>query len=118
MTEETKTIQIRFENETLGEANIKARSLREYILDVVPNIQVDIVKEDESMQDFGSTLVLVLMTPAIIALCRGIENYLSSSVGVKLTIEANGKIVAENISSHDAARMVEALAAVFSEKPK
>lgn len=103
-----KTIKIRFEDVPSKEAGPKAVALRRELLDVSADVRVDIQKEDPTNQDFGATLVLVLGTPAIIAVSKGIANYLSRD-RAKISIEANGKIVAEGVSGDDAARIVEAI---------
>lgn len=107
MTEPAKTFLIRFEDVSVAEANIKARNLRYAILEAVPEMQVSVLKENEGTQDFGTTLVLVLGTQAVIELCKGIAGYLSRDRG-RITIEANGKVVAEGLSGNDAARIAEA----------
>lgn len=103
-----QTFTIRFEDVSLDEAGKKAVALRRDLLDVSPDIRVDIQKDDPSNQDFGATLILVLGTPAIIAIAKGIADYLSRDRG-KITIEANGKVIAEGISGDDAARIAEAM---------
>jgi hypothetical protein len=105
---ETKTIKIRFEDVSLDVASQKARALRTDLLDVSPDVKLDIEKDDPTNQDFGATLVIVLGTPAVIAIANGIANYLSRD-RAKITIETNGRVVAEGISGDDAARIAEAI---------
>jgi hypothetical protein len=106
---EFKTITIRFQDVSLDVASQKARALRMDLLDTSPGIKVDIKKDDPTNQDFGATLVVVLGTPAVLAIAKGIANYLSRD-RAKITIEANGKVVvAEGISGDDAARIAEAI---------
>ncbi len=70
MVSDKNLIKIRFEDVTSGEASIKASNFRQYILDNHSDVQVDIEKEDPTTQDFGATLVLILGTPAILALSK------------------------------------------------
>ena len=106
MNSNTEKFKIRFEGISIAEANSKANRLRDDILDSVFNVDVYIEKENQSYQDAGSTLILILGTPAILALAKGISNYLSRD-RAKITIEKDGKIVAVNISGDDAARIAE-----------
>lgn len=103
-----QTFTIRFEDISLDEAGKKAIALRRDLLDASPDVRVEIEKDDPSNQDFGATLILVLGTPAILAIAKGIANYLSRD-RAKITIEANGKIIAEGVSGDDAARIAEAM---------
>ena len=105
---DTQTIKIRFEDVSLDEASQKAAALRMDLLDISPDVKINIEKDDPTNQDFGATLVLILGTPAVIMIARGIANYLSRDRG-KISIEANGKVVAEGISGDDAARIAEAI---------
>ena len=104
MEDNKKEFIIRFENEELSVANQKAQLLRDDLLDISPDVSVDIVKDDPTTQDFGATLVLVLGTPAILAIAKGIANYLSRDRGT-ITIEADGKVIAAGISGKDAAEI-------------
>ena len=111
MSDETSSIKIRFEDVTIAEAGGLAASLREDLLDISPDIGVRIEKDDPSTQDFGATLVLVLGTPAVLAVAKGVADYLRRKRGT-ITIEKDGTLVATGISGDDAARIAEA----FSQK--
>ena len=102
------TFKIRFQELSLAEANVQSARLRQEILDSSPDVHVEIEREDPNTMDFGSTLVLVLGTQAIVAIAQGIANYLARARG-RIIIERDGKIIAEGISGGDAARIVEAL---------
>ena len=82
-------------------------------MDVAPDVDVTLTKDDATNQDFGATLVLVLGTPAVLALANGIASYLKRDRG-QITIFADGKVVADKISGNDAARIAE----VFSKVKK
>jgi hypothetical protein len=65
-------------------------------------------RDDPSTQDFGSTLVLVLGTPAVVAAATAIGNWLQLRAKASLTIETpDKKIVAQNVTRKDAARLAE-----------
>jgi len=102
------TFKIRFQDLSVAEAGVQAARLRQEILDSSPDVRVELEKEDPNAQDFGSTLILVLGAPAIVAIAKGIANYLGRARG-RIIIERDGRIIAEGISGEDAARIVEAL---------
>jgi len=105
-----KTFRLKFpENISRAEAGKLAAGLRQEILLSSSDVSVDIERDDPSHMDFGTTLVLVLGAPAIVAVAKGIANYLSR-YGSRIIIEADGKIVAEGISGKDLALIQEALA--------
>jgi hypothetical protein len=105
---ENQTVRIRFEGISLAEANVKAARLREEILNSSDDVSVMLEKDDPLNQDFGATLVLVLGTPAAIAVARGIASYLQRD-HASITIEADGTVVAKGVSGDDAARIAEAV---------
>ncbi len=116
MSIDTNTFRIRFEDVSVAEAGIKAAQLRQDLLDISSDVQVDIEREDPSTQDFGTTLALVLGAPAAVAIAKGIADYLRRAHG-KIQIEtAQGIVIAEGISGDDAARIVEALSSGGKER--
>ncbi len=107
MSDEPNTYRIRFEGLSLAEANVKAARLRQDILDSTSDVSATVEKDDPLTQDFGATIVLVLGTPAILAVAKGIANYLARERGT-ISIDADGTVVATGISGDDAARIAEA----------
>jgi hypothetical protein len=99
---------IRFEEISLAEAGIKASRLREDLLDIGLEIDVQLEKADPSTQDFGTVLVLVLGAPAIVAVATGIGKYISREHAT-ISIEADGKIIARGLRGQDAARIAEVM---------
>jgi hypothetical protein len=116
MAQEKETIEIQFEGLSLGEAGVKADELRKELLDIKNDPDGDelesitLEKESQDTQDFGTTLVLVLGTPAVIALARGLTAYLGRT-GTRVVIKKEGDIVVQNVGGDDVARIVEALKA-------
>jgi hypothetical protein len=108
MANEAQNFKIRFEGLSVAEAGNKAEGLRRDLLEVSPDVRVKIEQEDPSNQDFGATLVLILGAPAAVALAKGVADYLRR-VGGKITIEADGKIIGENISGDDIGKIEQAL---------
>lgn len=108
MSDGKQVLRIRFEDVSVAEAGKKAAKLRQDLLDVSPQVEAEIEKEDETTQDFGTVLVLVLGTEAIVAIAKGIADYLRRDRGT-IALESDGRVVAEGISGEDAARIAEAL---------
>ena len=108
MSDAPETFVIRFEDLSPAEAGVQAAALREALLDASPDVQVDLNKADGETMDFGATLVLLLGTPAILAIAKGIAAYLARQRAGELVIEHDGRVVFKGNSS-DAARVAEAL---------
>ena len=108
MSNEKQNFKIRFEEPSVAEAGDKAEGLRQDLLEGSPDVRAKIEQQDPSNQDFGATLVLILGAPAAVAVAKGIADYLRR-VGGKITIEADGKIVATNISGDDLGKIESAL---------
>jgi|JI10StandDraft_1071094.scaffolds.fasta_scaffold955305_1 hypothetical protein len=108
MKNHMSTIQIRFEDVPVSEANVKAEELRDAILDASHEVEVNISKDNKATMDFGSTLVLLLGAPAAVAVAKGIADYLRRAGGT-VTISADGSIETKNISGNDVASIAKAL---------
>lgn len=84
--------RIAFEGVSEADANRYAEELQEFLRDASSDVTVERKRENPATQDFGSTLVLVLGTPAVVAIARAIGNWLALRRGT-ITIEAeNGEI--------------------------
>ena len=103
---------IRFDDLDAADAGRAAESLRRSLQDVDPTIQANRARTDPEALDFGTVLEVVLATPAIIELAKGIANWLSRTHSSKLTVvRPDGITVVENISACDAADLAEKLQA-------
>jgi hypothetical protein len=103
-----QTYIVTFDNVSAADANRYADELRNALLDATPDISVQRKREDPRTQDFGATLILVLGTPAVIALVKAIGNWLSLRHQVGITIKtAEGEIVGTNLTSTDAMKLAE-----------
>ena len=109
MNDETQEFEIRFEDTSLIEAGKKAGKLRQELREISSDVSVSLKKDDPTTQDFGATLILVLGTPAVIAIAKGIASYLGRDRAT-ISIYKDGKVVASGISGGDAARIAEAFA--------
>ena len=109
-------VLVRFEGLSPGEAGIEAQRLQELLSDASPDVSVMLQRERAESMDMGATLVLLLGTPAIIAVAKGIATFLKQR-GPRagdLIVErvgADGRIERFRFTgdSADAARVAEAL---------
>ena len=104
---------ITFDDASPADANRYAEELREVLLDASPDVSVERKRESPSMQDFGTSLILVLGTPAAVAIARAIANWLALRRGT-ISIEAeNGeitKITGTNLTSEAQLKILEMMA--------
>lgn len=98
MTEENYNII--FEGASIAEANKLAIELSDY-LSTTANIQAIITKESEDTQDIGTIISIVLGSTSLVALAKGLSDWLIKKQSRKLTIKKNGDIIGENLSSRD-----------------
>jgi hypothetical protein len=70
MSGSNSEIVVRFENVSVAESGQNVAELREYVLDACPGVQANIRKDDPTTQDFGTTLVILLGTPVMVALAK------------------------------------------------
>ncbi|MFG2044789.1 hypothetical protein [Dactylosporangium sp. NPDC048998] len=111
-------IRIKFDGLTLAEANQAAAELQEMVVDAADRAGEEVGSSVErhrtDTQDFGATLVLVLGTPAAVAVVRAIHAYIAKR-GSRVVIEtADGaRVVAtgDAAANIDVARTVEAMRA-------
>jgi hypothetical protein len=108
MDKNLATLEIRFENCSFGEAQTKAKELRDYVMDASQDAKVDIVKDSQTTMDFGATLILILGAPAIVAVAKGISVYLTRAGGT-VTITPDGGVETKGIAGDDVAKIVAAL---------
>jgi hypothetical protein len=102
---------IRFDGLEAADAGRAAESLRRTLQEVDPMIQAKRVRTDVEALDFGASLAVILATPAMLTLAKGISNWLARTPTSKLTIiGADGKTIVENIGAADAAELAEKLA--------
>src|SRR5262249_12823176 len=83
--------------------NRYAEDLRRELVEADDDVQVDRRRDDPESQDFGATLVLVLGTPAIVAVARALHSWLSRNNAVAVTIERpdGQKLTVRNLESKD-----------------
>ncbi|MBC7527084.1 MAG: hypothetical protein H7308_06000 [Chthonomonadaceae bacterium] len=107
MEPEKQSMTIEFVGVSLAEANRFASELSQS-LQGLPEVEVEQRRGSENTQDMGATLVLLFGTPAILAIAKGIQTYLSKRHDAKITIKGpQGEVRAENITSQDAITLAE-----------
>lgn len=90
---ETIKIRITLPDLSVREQNQSLNSLRGAILDNVA-ADVSFKKISDETQDLGSTLIVVLGTPAVVALVNGIQRWIDKH-GDRVVIETDdGRVVA------------------------
>jgi hypothetical protein len=109
-------LALRFEGLSQAEAGVEAQRLREVLADTSPDVSVILRRENAESMDAGATLVLVLGTPAIIAVAKGISAFLKgrgTRAGTLVVERAspNGQVERFRFDgdSADAAKVAEAL---------
>src|SRR5260370_26045532 len=98
---EKQTYIISFKDVSGQIASRYAAELKKTLLDATPDIEVDQRRANARTQDFGSTLVLVLGTPAALAVATAIGDWLKMRYIASIDIEKDGHVHAENITSKD-----------------
>ncbi len=113
---ETQTFTVRFDG-AVADGNRHAEDLRRDLIEAADGVQVDRRRDDPEAMDFGTTLVLVLGTPAIVAVAQALHGWLSRNNAAAVTIERpdGQKLVLRDLESKDVPATV---AAFMSPGPK
>jgi hypothetical protein len=109
-------VLVRFEGISPGEAGVEVQRLQELLADASPDVSVKLRREHAESMDMGASLVLLLGTPAVIMVAKGIASFLKQRgprAGDLIVerVAADGRIerFRFNGDSADAARVAEAL---------
>ena len=103
-----QTYIISFEDVPPPDANRYAEELSNAVLDATTDAEVQRRRSDPYAQDFGSSLILILGTPAIVAVVNAIGNWLQLRRSASLTIKTpDGEVSAQNITSKDMERLMQ-----------
>jgi hypothetical protein len=101
---------ITFPGASLAEATKHASGLAAFLRGLDRNLTVEQRKDSSDTQDFGATVAILLGTASVTAVAKGIAAWLARNSGAKIQINADGSVIADNVDSHDAAKIAEALA--------
>ncbi len=111
---------ITFEDVSAADANRYADELSNALLDASADIAVQRRRDDPHAQDFGATLVLLLGTPAAVALAKTITTVIGNWLqlrqgqGVSVTVKtADRQMSIKNMTSQNATQLVQ----LFLTKP-
>jgi len=105
-----QTYIITFEDVSPSDANRYAEELRDALLDATADITVQRKRENPQAQDFGSSLVLILGTPAVAAVVTALGNWLRFRHNATINWKsADGELNIKNISSKDVTELAEQL---------
>ncbi|SRR5579875_1170280 len=112
-----RTYLLSFEGISEAEANQYAAELQNALLRIslpkepLTEISVQRQRKNSFTQDLGSTLVLILGTPAIVAAVNAIGNWLqkrrNASLSIMTSEKGEKKVVAEGITHKEAAHLLE-----------
>ena len=108
MGEQATRFELRFEGQSVAEANELALELQSEIRAAHEEAAATIAKDDPSTQDFGATLVVVLGTPAVAVIAKAIADYIQRR-GVSVVITPEGGAEIKNVRSADLASIVKNL---------
>ncbi len=99
---------ISFPGTSTADANRFASALAQVIRESDREVQVAQRRDQPDSQDFGATLAIVLGTASATAVAKGVAGWLARHSGAKIEITADGRVIASNLDSRDAARIAEA----------
>ena len=106
MNEKKTVLAISFPDKSIAEAAKISNALVTHLERDRPGIQISKNQHDPGNMDMGSTVVLVLGAPAVVTIAAGIASVLRR-FSAKVTITADGELIAENVSGEDVAKMIE-----------
>jgi hypothetical protein len=105
------TVTLRFDGADDSEANKYAEELRRELREAIPTLTVERFRPDNTTQDFGATLVLVLGAPAMVAAVESLKAWLTRRNAASISIwTKHGKVIASGIESKDVPEIVKAIA--------
>lgn len=94
-------VEISFDNVTVKEAGALALELQSEIK-AATGQELRILKKDSDTQDFGASLVLILGTPAAVAIVNAIRDYLIKKNSKTLKVVCNDTTISgEGLNSYD-----------------
>lgn len=97
-----QTYLLSFDGISEAEANRYAEELREVLLDATTEIAVQRQRENQLAQDLGASLVLIMGTPAVVAVVHALGNWLQKRHSAQLTImTGEKKMVVEGVNNKD-----------------
>lgn len=74
-----------------SEANTLAEDLSNFLSEEMRDVRLERGRDDPRSQDFGATVVIILGTPAALALAKGLSKWLAKRSDAKLHLERTDK---------------------------
>jgi hypothetical protein len=106
----TQSVVIDFVDCSSADANRYAQDLERALIPLDPSIDVKRGTKEEA-QEIVSSLVLLFGTPVAVTLAHAVYKFVVRNSGAKIRIRTpDGRVIAENLDSKDAARIAEAFA--------
>lgn len=117
MVESGQRLEIRIGGVSQAEAGAYADELRRYLLDQAPEIEVERVRTDPDALDFGAGLAVILATPAIVAVARGLQQWLARRTSSKVVVQVDSKkLEVDGIRARDAAALAREMSTMLESK--
>ena len=91
----------------LREGNGLAEELRTGLEQSAPGVTAERARERDDTQDLGTAVALVLSAPAVIAIARGIGQFLQKHQNASLEIKTKGgHVILKNVTSRTALEVI------------
>jgi hypothetical protein len=108
---ETLDLRIEFEDVESRVAGQYARQLADAVQGTDPSIRATLAPSDPLHQELGTILGIVLGAKAVVALTKGIADWLKLRQQASITIKCKGnEVVAKNITSKDVDNLAKLIA--------
>ncbi|KKG00841.1 hypothetical protein DU40_15250 [Methanosarcina mazei] len=105
-----QTYIVTFEGVSPFDAQHYAEELQDVLLDATPDITVKRRRADPLTQDFGTTLILILGAPAVVAVVNAVRDWLIRRNSASLIWKtADGELMIQGISSKNVAELAQFL---------
>ena len=89
-----ETLEIGFPNASASDAGRMAEDLAGYVRQQAPEAKAELRQSDPNAMDLGATVALVLGTPALVALARGLADWIKRQGDPDIVIKTKkGEIV-------------------------
>ncbi|EFH88856.1 effector-associated constant component EACC1 [Ktedonobacter racemifer] len=104
------TYLITFDDISSADANQYAQELREFVLDAVPDANVQRKRSDLRTQDWGTILEIVLGSASVVSLAQAVGNWLQRRQSVSLTFKRpEGDVIVQNVNNKTVLKLTELL---------
>ncbi|GIH02460.1 hypothetical protein Rhe02_05270 [Rhizocola hellebori] len=110
MADALHRLDVELDGVPLSQASALASELREFLLDEDGALQIEQVRANADTQDLGATLVILLGTPALVAVARGVERWIARRNSSSVIISSGAdQVEVTNLSNRKAGELAEKL---------